>query len=310
MHVFELDRLLSQMAQDCLDSLSTSSSTGTSTLVYANLSSNTALSTPQRPSSRTIVYDSSTPSASIRSKTSDGRYSMPLRNSIECLYTTPINQKQVAPLAPHCYRTLDSDRRPKSASTVVLAEQTSTPSNVVVSRTHKFQRPMQKHFKMKMYRSEDDIMLAVQRQNEQYRTENIDDVDVEHDVRAVIDDRHDMLTSIGNDRIEQVAPIQLNVRALARQFEQKTSSLPEHNRTKPRSTDTLPVTVLHHATARTIVNDQSIDNDDDRLTWPQQQQQQQQQQPIATATTGGIKKFVRNGLKLLKVQPQFQQQKH
>ncbi|CAF4691977.1 unnamed protein product, partial [Rotaria magnacalcarata] len=79
MHVFELDRLLSQMAQDCLDSLSSSSSTTSS--IYSTMSSNASLVTPQR---RTMVYDSSTSTTLTKSKTTENNFT-PLRKSTECL---------------------------------------------------------------------------------------------------------------------------------------------------------------------------------------------------------------------------------
>lgn len=203
-----------------------------------------------------------------------------MRKSIESLYITPINGKQTAPLAPHCHVTLDSDRRPKSASTILLASRSSTTPTVLSPRTHKFQRPSHKNFKMKMHRSEDDIMLAVQRQEEQQRSE--------------LNDDEDTLTLADNDKDEQM--VQPNVRALAKQFEQKTGSLPDHNRSKLKTPE------MHHATARTIISEQQEEIDDDRLSWPQQS-------PTTPTSSGGIKKFVRNGLKLLTAQPQQQHKK-
>lgn len=186
---------------------------------------------------------------------------------------TPNNSKGAAPLAPHCHATLDNDRRPKSASTILLANQT----NVLSPRQHKFQRTNQKNFKMKMCRSEDDLILAVQRQDED-----------------------ETLTLTDNDKDETPTP-QPNVRALARQFEQKTSSLPEHNgRVKVKTPETHQT--MHHATARTIINEQQEENDDERLSWPQQV-------PSTPVPTSGIKKFVRHGLKFLKVQAPVQQRK-
>lgn len=80
---------------------------------------------------------------------------------------------------------------------------------------------------------------------------------------------------------------QPNVRALARQFEQKTGSLPEHTRAKLRTPDQ----AMHYATARTIINEQQED-DDEECTWPQPSP------PTNPNASSGIKKFVRNGLKL------------
>jgi hypothetical protein len=271
MHVFELDRLLSQMAQDCLDSLSSSSSTSSS--IYSTISSHSSLTTPQRQLARSIIYDSSSSASLSKTKSSENN-STPLRKSIECLYTTP---KQAAPLAPHCHSTLDNDRRPKSASTILLASQSTTTSNVLSSRTHKFQRPTHRNMKMKMYRSEDDIMLAVQRQEEEQQQQ-------QQQQNSDLNDDEDTITVCENDDQHQ----QPNVRALARQFEQKTGSLPDHTRSKLRTPDQ----AMHYATARTIINEQQEENDEEESTWPQQLQQ-----PTSTQS-GGIKKFVRNGLKL------------
>ena len=269
MHVFELDRLLTQMAQDCLDSLSSASSTTSS--IYSTISSHSSLTTPQRQLARSIAYDSASSGSLSKTKIQDN-HSTPLRKSIECLYTTP---KQAAPLAPHCHSTLDNDRRPKSASTILLASQSTTTTNVLSPRTHKFQRPTHRNLKMKMYRSEDDITLAVQRQEEQQQQQQNSD----------LNDDGDTITVCENDDKQQNQP---NVRALARQFEQKTGSLPDHARSKLRTPDQ----AMHYATARTIINEQQEENDDDESTWPQQVQH-----PTSTQSSG-IKKFVRNGLKL------------
>jgi hypothetical protein len=288
MHVFELDRLLSQMAQDCLDSLSSSSSNSTS--IYSTMS-NSSLTTPQRHLARSVIYDSASSSNLSKSKTLDNYYT-PLRKSIECLYMTPTMPKQSAPLAPHCHTTLDNDRRPKSASTILLASQSSTTPTVLSPRQHKFQRPGHKNFKMKMCRSEDDIMLAVQRNDEQQQQQ-----------RSDLNDDEDTVTLCENEKDDQYQQ-QPNVRALARQFEQKTTSLPDPNRSKLKTPDNHPA--MHYATARAIINEQQEDIDEDELTWPQQQQQQHQQ---ISSQSSGIKKFVRNGLKLFSTQSQQQQNK-
>jgi len=293
MHVFELDRLLSQMAQDCLDSLSSSSSTSSS--IYSTISSHSSLTTPQRQLARSMIYDSASSTNLSKSKSPENNCT-PLRKSIECLYMTPTIPKQAAPLAPHCHLTLDSDRRPKSASTILLASQNSITPTVLSSRTHKFQRPTHRNFKMKMCRSEDDIMLAVQRHEDQQQ-QNSD-----------LNDDEDTITLCENDKDELQQQQQPNVRALARQFEQKTGSLPEHNRSKLKTPDQ----IMHYATARTIINEQQEEDDEQESTWPQQQQQQQQQQPQQQQTStqsSGIKKFVRNGLKLFSTQSPQQQNK-
>ena len=142
-----------------------------------------------------------------------------------------------------------------------------------------------------MYRSEDDIMLAVQRQEEQQQQQ-------QQQQRSDLNEDDDTLTLGDNDKDDPAA--QPNVRALARQFEQKTGSLPDHNRSKLKTPESHPT--MHHATARTIISEQQEEVDDDRLSWPQQS-------PTTPTSSGGIKKFVRNGLKLLTAQPQQQHKK-
>lgn len=240
--------------------------------------------TPQRPVSRNIIYDSASLS---KSRTPDNS-GTPLRKSIESLYATPIQQKSAAPLAPHCYTTLDSDRRPKSASTILLASQSSTTPTVLSPRTHKFQRTNYKNPKMKMFRSEDDLISALERQENQQQNKN-----------EFNEDDEDQTLTLAEPEKEET-PV-TNVRALARQFEQKTHSLPEHHRAKLRSPDSQQI-VIHHATARTIITEQQDETDEDRLTWPQPA-------PSTPTPTGGIKKFVRNGLRFLTTQPGQQNQK-
>lgn len=273
------------MAQDCLDSLTSSSSTPSS--IYSTISSHSSLTTPQRQLARSIIYDSASTTNLSKSKIPDYN-TTPLRKSIECLYITPTTPKQNAPLAPHCHATLDNDRRPKSASTILLASQSSTTPTVLSPRTYKFQRPTHRNLKMKMYRSEDDIMLAVQRHDDQQQISpplQQQNFDLNEDAETV--------TLCENEKDDQQQQQQQshqpNVRALARQFEQKTGSLPEHNRSKLKSPDQ----AMHYATARTIINEQQEDIEEDDSTWPQHQQQQH-----TPGQSSGIKKFVRNGLKL------------
>jgi len=101
-----------------------------------------------------------------------------------------------------------------------------------------------------------------------------------------LNDDEETITLCENEKDEQQHQ-QPSVRALARQFEQKTNSLPDHNRSKLKTSDQ----TMHHATARTIINEQQEENDEDETTWPQQP-------PPTSTQTSGIKKFVRNGLKL------------
>ena len=272
------------MAQDCLDSLS--SSTSTSTSIYSTISSHSSLTTPQRQLARSIIYDSAAASSSSsnlsKNKISENHHT-PLRKSIECLYTTP---KATAPLAPHIHSTLDTDRRPKSASTILLASQNSNTPTVLSPRTHKFQRPTHRNLKMKMFRSEDDLMLAVRQEEQQQQQQ-------QQQQNGDLNDDADTVTLCENNEQQQPSPTsqqhaQPNVRALARQFEQKTGSLPDHARSKLRTPDQ----AMHYATARTIINEQQEENDDEECTWPQPAPQS------TSNSSSGIKKFVRNGFKL------------
>ncbi|CAF4682471.1 unnamed protein product, partial [Rotaria sp. Silwood1] len=260
MHVFELDRLLSQMAQDCLDSFPTSSS------------NSSILSFPitfQHRQNRSIVYDSSLSNKSA----------VLSRKSIECLYMTPTINKPPVSLAPHDHVILDNDCRPKSASNILIACQNPTSSIISSPYTHKYQQLKHRYFQKKIFRSENDLMFAMQRNEQQKLNSN---------------NKDDTLTLCENDQEHR----QANVRALAKEYEQKTNSVSDYSHVKPRTTN------VHYATARTIVNDQQEQNDDDdeeELTWPKE--------PVSIAPsthTSGIKKFVNNGLKLFIIQPQEQ----
>jgi hypothetical protein len=205
-HIFEIDRLLSQMAQDCLDSLTTSQS-----------SSNSSVS-----SFTTFPQSSSSTKA--------------LTKSIECLYMTPIMTKQPASLSPNSRSTLDINRRPKSASNILIASQNSTPLGISSPYIHRFQQSTHRNFRMKMYRSEDDIMLAVQRNELEKIPSDSDD---------------DTLTLSGNEG--------------------------EIHQSKQKITNT---------------NQEPEEDDDKRARYPQTSS------PIPSTQKNGIKKFVRNGLKL------------
>lgn len=230
MHIFELDRLLSQMVQDCLNSLQVSS------LPVTNTSTVSFQINPQHQQTRPIISNSS----------SSNKSTTPVRKTIECLYMTPTVNKQQAPLAPHCRSTLNIDRRPKSASNIFLASQ-----NCVSRDTHKYQRSTDKNFHLKMHRSEDDLIAAMQR-NQQDTTIN--------------SNNDDTLILCGNENEYQ----QSNVRELTKKF--------DHSQIKSQ-----------------IINNDKKEKDDDELSWPQQ--------PLSIQTSG-IKKFVRNSLKLFIIQPQ------
>jgi hypothetical protein len=262
MHVFELDRLLTQMAQDCSDSLIASSSPLLSSSVLC------FQITPQRQQIRSAINNSS---SSIQSKT-------PLRKSIECLYMTPTMNKHPAPLAPHSHVTLDNDRRPKSASNILIASQHYTTSPILSPHTNKFQRSPHKNSKMKMYRSVDDIMAALQR-NEQQRFDLIDNDDDD-------DDDEDTLCE------DEIDGHQLSVRALAKQFEQKQNSSPDPTRIKSKTPDNQ---TIHYAVTRTLADSQQ--QEEDEVSRPQEQ---------SLTQTNGKKKFVRNGAKLFISQSQQQ----
>jgi len=234
MHIFELDRLLSQMVQDCLNSLQVSS------LPVINTSTVSFQTNPQHQQTRPISSNSS----------SSNKSTTPVRKTIECLYMTPTVNKQQAPLAPHCHSTLNIDRRPKSASNIILASQ-----NCISRDTHKYQRSTDKNFHIKMHRSEDDLIVAMQR-NQQDTTIN--------------SNNDDTLILYGNKNEYQ----QPNVQELTKKFEQKTNLVSDHSQ---------------------IINNDKKEKDDDELSWPQQ--------PLSIQTSG-IKKFVRNSLKLFIIQPQ------
>jgi hypothetical protein len=235
MHIFELDNLLSQMIQDCSDSLPTVSPS----------SSNCSIS-----------------SLHITSQTRSG---VSPRKSVEFLYITPTTNKKPAPLAPHCHSTFDHTQRPKSASNIFIANQNSTPS----SHTHKFQRSNNKNFRRKMHRSEDDIVHAIQSNRKQT-------TDLDND---------DTPTLCEEDIKSEPSKVQL----LTKQFESQTNSLPERTQMKYQTPD------VHYATTR-IINHRKQEVDEEELTWPQQ--------PIPSTQSNGIKKFVRNSLKLFITQPQ------
>lgn len=230
LQIFELDRLLSQMVQDCLNSLPpTSLPVSTTSILSLQIN-------PQHYQPRSNISNSSSSSSPNKSK-------MPLKKSIECLYMTPTVNKQKAPIAPHSRSTFDIDRRPKSASTVLMVNRNPVSS---LSGAQNFQRSSND---VKLHRSDDDLVLAMQR-NE-------------------------------NNKIEHEQP---NVRELTKQFEGKQKISSDRSRI-------IDIQIIN--------NDVLEEEDEDELSWPQQ--------PISTissAQSGGIKKFVRNSLKLFITQPQ------
>lgn len=137
MQIFELDHLLSQMVQDCLDSLS--------------------LSTPSLSSS----LNSSTLSLQITSQPRQVNSNLlSPRKSIEFLYMTPAANKRQAPVAPHCRSMLDSSRRPKSASHVLFLNQKPTSASFLSSRTTNYVHETNDYSPRKFHRSENNLMIA------------------------------------------------------------------------------------------------------------------------------------------------------
>lgn len=242
MHLFELDRLLAQIAKDCLNSLSASPSPVSNTSIVS-----VQIDDPQRQQNRSVLSNSSSSDKSTK----------PLRRSIECLYMIPTVNKQQSPLTPNCRSTLNIDRRPKSASNILLASQYPVSPD-----THRYQRSNNRNFHTRMHRSENNLIVAIQRNQQEIRiNSNNDDTLYENE----------------------------NVQELTKKFQQKPNSLSDYSRIKSRTIET-----------RIINNDKQV-KDDDELSWPQE--------PLSTVSstqTRGIKKFVRNSLKLFIIQPQSQ----
>lgn len=225
------------MVQDCLNSLPTISSRPPS----SNSASLSLQITPKCPPKS----QSSSP-----------------QKSIECIYMTPSMNKKPAPVAPHCRSTPDVSRRPKSASNAFLPGQHSLSH----SRVHKYQRAIHPNPSMRMHRSEDDLIIAIER--DQKQTLNPDDT------LAVCEELTESEQSHEPSSIITVNPI-------------------------PNKPPTVITTDVHYATTRIINHKIDDDNDEEELTWPQE--------PISTVSSthsSGIRKFVRNSLKLFITQPQ------
>jgi hypothetical protein len=235
MQIFELDRIFSQMVQDCLSSLpNTSPPLSNSSILNLQI-------TPQHQQIRSIL-----PNKPIK----------PPRKSIECLYMTPTVNKQRAPVVPPCCSTLNIDRRSRSTSNIFLATQKSVSSSFLLPNTHKFQETIDKNIHIKMHKSENDLIIAMQENQQQ---------------------KNDLLTLCENEKEYE----QENIQELTKQ---------DHIQNKSQTID-----------IQIINNNKQDNNDDDELSWPQQ--------PLSTNSstqTGGIKKIVRNGLKLFIIQPQQQ----
>jgi hypothetical protein len=234
MHVFELDRLLSQMVQDYLESLPTPSLSP----------SNSAVLSLQ-------IIPQQTHSGSLNSSSSN-QSTIPLRKSIECLYMIPKVNKKPALLPSHYHLILDNNHRPKSVSNILITSRKSPSSSGLSPHRNQFQRSKNKNFQMKMSRSETDLISALQCNEQQtIYLDGIDDADT--------------LTLCETE--EQQQQQQSNIQVLTRQFEQKPNSLPDYSHVKTRTSD------MHYATTRTIINDQqqAEDDDDNKLTRPQEQ---------------------------------------
>jgi hypothetical protein len=179
MHIFELDRFLSQIAQDCLNSLTTSFP------FPSNSSSLSFQITSPSQQNRAIVYHS------LPTKSTP-----PLKKSVECLYMTPIVNKQPRPLTPRCRRILNNDCLSKSASNILTTSPHSTPG------TNKFSRSIHKNVRTRTHRSEDGLISAVQQ-------------------KIHLDDDY-TLTLDAKEKEHQ----QPNIRSFAKPYGQKTLSLP------------------------------------------------------------------------------------
>lgn len=209
MHIFELDRLLSQMAQDCSDCLTTSS---------------------------TSLYSSSTLSLQINSSSTLKPQTIS-KKSIECIYVTPTVNKKPAPLAPHCRLIVHDDTTNATA--------------------HKFQRSKHKYYPKKMYRSENDLLSAVQH-NEQVKSNfNYSDDRLNHD--------------------QQPPSI---IQILEKDIKQK-----------PNPCVKTEILNVHHATAAVDDNDE----DEEELTWPKEPisiTPSTQSHGIKKLVTNGLKLFI------------------
>ncbi|CAM4776239.1 unnamed protein product [Rotaria magnacalcarata] len=255
MHIFELDRLLSQLTQDCLDSFpSSSSSVSNSSVLSIQISS-------QHRQNRTVIYDSSLANKSKVLST----------KSIECLYLTPTTNKQPAPLAPHCRIMLDDDRRPKSASDILEDSQNPAITTILSPNGHKFQRSQKnKYLQKKMHRSENDIMLAVQPNGQQ---------------KPYIENNHATVTLYENGRDDRHP----TVRTSAKELERKSNSSSDLYYAKTRTPN------IYYATARPIVNDEQEQEEDDELTWPNEpisSNPSTQTNGIKKLVSSGLKLFI------------------
>jgi len=164
---------------------------------------------------------------------------------------------------------------PHCRSTLNIDRRPKSASNIFLNSQncvsidmYKYQRSTNNNFHTRMHRSEDDLVATMQR----------DQQDI-----IINSDNDDTLTLCENENEHQ----QPNVQELTKKFEQKTNLVSDHSRIKSRTIDTR------------ITNNDKKEKDDDKLSWPQQ--------PLSansSTQTSGIKKFVRNSLKLFIIQPQ------
>ena len=136
LYIFGLDRLLSQLVQDCSPSPLPPSSSNLTVQV-----------TPSAAQNRTIIYH-----------TLPSKPSSPMRKSVECLYMTPTMNKRPASTTAHGQRLLNHDSRPKSASTILIQTRGSMPPTSPSSSTNRFERAANRHPKRRTYSSDDDLI--------------------------------------------------------------------------------------------------------------------------------------------------------
>ncbi|CAF1243822.1 unnamed protein product [Adineta ricciae] len=136
-YIFEIDRFLSQLAQDCSNSPSSSSPLNSTTLC--------------------IQVTPTTKTSSIVHQSLPSKSTPPIRKSIECLYMTPTTNKQPSLATSHGHKLLSNDSRPKSASTILISNNQHSISTTASSPSiHRFQRINYKKCTRRMQSHDDD----------------------------------------------------------------------------------------------------------------------------------------------------------
>ncbi|CAF0850375.1 unnamed protein product [Adineta ricciae] len=136
-YIFEIDRFLSQLAQDCSNSPSSSSPLNSTTLC--------------------IQVTPTTKTSSVVHQSLPSKSTSPIRKSIECLYMTPTTNKQPSLATSHGQKLLSNDSRPKSASTILISNNQHSISTTASSPSiHRFQRINYKKFTRRTQSHHDD----------------------------------------------------------------------------------------------------------------------------------------------------------